>query len=157
MAKGGDVKGLSAHDEVREAAVKILWTRFDDMWAYRDSVLKGFDVDAVHDMRVASRRLRTAMQTFRPCFPRRTFREHYDCIKTLADLLGEVRDRDVLLEELAKDVEHLEDGRRAGVAGLVRSLEAERAARREALRAALEELDRRAYDRAFLTYLARSS
>lgn len=156
MAKGSDVRGLAAEDSVMQAAVKILWTRFEDMWALRDAVLKDFDVDGVHDMRVASRRLRTAMQTFKPCFPRRSYREHYDAIRALADLLGEVRDRDVLLEELDGDVERLAPDERSGVEGLIAELRLQQEHHRAGLRALLEKLDRDAYDRDFLGYLARS-
>lgn len=154
MAKGSDVRGLSAEDGTREAAVKILWTRFDDMWAYRTAVLESFDDDAVHDMRVSSRRLRTAMQTFRPCFARKAFKVHSDQVKILADLLGEVRDRDVLLDELKGDRETLPEDERAGLEGLIEDLRSQRKRHREALKLTLEELDRTAYDRAFLSYLA---
>ena len=85
------------------------------MWDQRDGVLKHFDVEAVHDMRVSSRRLRTAMQTFRPCFARKTFKPHAERIKALADLLGEVRDRDVMVDELKTDLERLPEDERAGL------------------------------------------
>jgi CHAD domain-containing protein len=157
MAKGSDVRGLTADDDLRNAAIKILWTRFEDMWTYHAGVSKDFDADAVHDMRVASRRLRTAMQTFRPCFSRKTFRRHYACIKEVADQLGEVRDRDVLLEELKGDVERLAEDQRAGVEAVMDRLRSERAGHRQALSALLEDLDRQAYDREFLAYLARQT
>jgi CHAD domain-containing protein len=155
MAKGSEVRGLSAEDSARDAAVKILWTRFDDMWAQRGAILESFDDDAIHDMRVSSRRLRTAMQTFRPCFARKSFKVHADQVKALADLLGEVRDRDVLLEELKGDRETLAEDERAGLEGLIHELRAERKLHREALKLMLEELERSAYDRTFLSYLAR--
>ncbi len=157
MAKASEVQGLQAEDEVRAAAVKILWTRFQDMWNYRDAVAKDFDADAVHDMRVASRRLRTAMQTFRPCFPRKSYREHYQRITGLADALGRVRDRDVQLDELKADLERLPKDQRSGVAALAETLHAERKAARADLRSLLKDLDATAYDREFLSYLARVS
>lgn len=157
MAKAAEVQGLTADDELRDAAVKILWTRFDEMWNFIDDVVKDFDADAVHDMRVASRRLRTAMQTFRPCFPRKTFKEHYERVRGVADALGEVRDRDVILDELQSDVDHLPLDQQSGVEALVETLRAEREGGRETLRAMLADLERSAYDREFLSYLARSS
>jgi CHAD domain-containing protein len=154
MAKGSDVRGLTAEDSTQDAAIKILWTRFDDMWAHHAAVLKDFDADAVHDMRVSSRRLRTAMQTFRPCFARKSFKVHSDRIKTLADLLGDVRDRDVLLDELKGDLERLPDDERGGLEGLITELRSQRKLHREALKLTIEELDGTAYDRTFLSYLA---
>jgi CHAD domain-containing protein len=157
MAKASEVQGLQAGDELRAAAVKILWTRFEDMWEYRDAVVKEFDADAVHDMRVASRRLRTAMQTFRPCFHRKSYKDHYQRITGLADALGRVRDRDVQLEELRADLEQLPDDQRSGVAGLVETLRAERKEARADLRSLLKDSETAAYDRDFLSYLARVS
>jgi CHAD domain-containing protein len=157
VTKGSSVEGLSAEDAVLDAAVKILWTRFEDMWSHHAGVLKDFDDEAVHDMRVASRRLRTAMQTFSACFPRKSFKEHVRCIKALADLLGEVRDRDVLLDELKGDLEWLPEEERAGVAALMDDLKAQRKVHREALRLMLENLQHTAYDRSFLSYLARAA
>lgn len=154
MAKGSEVRGPTANDSARDAAVKILWTRFEDTWAYHEAVLKNFDADAVHDMRVSSRRLRTAMQTFRPCFARKSFKIHADRMKALAGLLGEVRDRDVLLDELKGDHERLSEDERAGLEGLIDELRSQRKVHREALKLMLEELERTAYDRAFLSYLA---
>jgi CHAD domain-containing protein len=127
------------------------------MWAFGDAVVKDFDADAVHDMRVASRRLRTAMQTFRPCFPRRSFKEHYERVRAVADALGEVRDRDVILDELRSDVEGLPLDQQSGVEALVETLRAERESGRENLRDMLADLEHSAYDREFLSYLARSS
>jgi CHAD domain-containing protein len=154
MAKGSDVRGLTAEDITHDAAIKILWTRFDDMWAYHEAVAKDFDADAVHDMRVSSRRLRTAMQTFRPCFARKSFKVHADRIKALADQLGDVRDRDVLLDELKGDLERLPEDERNGLEGLIAELRSQRKVHREALKLTIEELDGTAYDRAFLSYLA---
>jgi CHAD domain-containing protein len=157
MTKGSEVRGLNADDSTREAAIKVLWTRFEDMWSQREGVLKRFDVEAVHDMRVGSRRLRTAMQTFRPCFARKSFKMHSERITALADLLGEVRDRDVLLDELKADQERLPEGERAGLDGLVGELKAQRKVYREELKLMLEELESATYDRSFLSYLARNT
>lgn len=157
MAKGSEVRGLSEEDTTHEAAIKVLWTRFEDMWSQGEGVLKNFDIEAVHDMRVASRRLRTAMQTFRPCFPRKSFKVHVARVKALADLLGEVRDRDVLLDELKSDLERLPEDERTGLAGMVAELKAQRKQYRDELKIMLEELESGAYDRAFLSYLARNT
>lgn len=157
MAKGSEVQGLRAEEDLRAAAVKILWTRFEDMWHFRDAVARDDDVDAVHDMRVASRRLRTAMQTFRPCFPRKSYKEHYQRITGLADALGRVRDRDVQIAELQADIEQLPEDQRSGVAALMETLRAERNGARADLRSLLKDLDASAYDRDFLSYLARVS
>ena len=79
----------------------------------RDGVLDIGDVERVHDMRVATRRLRAAMEVFEPCFPRKRFRKALKEVKALADALGERRDRDVEIEFLERFAER---GRPATIA-----------------------------------------
>ncbi len=58
-------------------------------------------------MRVATRRLRAALEVFEVCFPRKRRRKALKRVKALADALGERRDIDVeieLLESLADEV-----------------------------------------------------
>ena len=62
-----------------------------------DGVLDLDDIEPLHDMRVATRRLRAAMEVFRPCFPRKRYRRAMKPLKALADALGERRDRDVAI------------------------------------------------------------
>ena len=52
-------------------------------------------------MRVATRRLRAALEVFRPCFPRKRYKRALKRVKALADALGERRDRDVSIAFLA--------------------------------------------------------
>jgi len=58
------------------------------------------DSDAVHDMRVTSRRMRVALSNFATCLPRDYRKEVRTGLSTLADTLGKVRDLDVMLEEI---------------------------------------------------------
>lgn len=55
------------------------------------------DIDAVHDMRVTTRRLRVALSNFASCFPRHERREMKLLLEMLAGALGRVRDLDVML------------------------------------------------------------
>jgi CHAD domain-containing protein len=57
--------------------------------------------DAVHRMRVASRRLRSALASFRPLLDRGTLEDLRAQLKWLADLLGEARDAEVMRDRLA--------------------------------------------------------
>src|SRR4051794_17306089 len=51
-------------------------------------------------MRVATRRLRAAMEIFEDCFPHKRHRKALKPVKALADALGERRDLDVKIELL---------------------------------------------------------
>lgn len=90
------------------------------------------DADAIHDLRIASRRLRAALCHLEPCFPAQDVGRFRDSVRRLFTLLGEARDLDILMENLARDAA------RAGspLAGLVKRLLAQR---KEKLRRALPE------------------
>jgi CHAD domain-containing protein len=59
-------------------------------------------VDNLHSMRIAIRRMRYGMELFIECFERKYFLMLYDSIVDLQDQSGEVRDLDVLLENIHK-------------------------------------------------------
>ena len=67
---------------------------------HAEGVLDTSDIERVHDMRVATRRLRAAMEVFAACFPAKEHRRLLKEVKRLADALGERRDPDVAIEEL---------------------------------------------------------
>ena len=62
--------------------------------------VRRYDPDAIHDMRVALRRLRSALVTFRPLLDRDVTEPLREEVKWLAALLGAVRDTDVMQELL---------------------------------------------------------
>ena len=90
---------------------------------HADGVLDTTDIERVHDMRVATRRLRAALEVFEPCFPRKRFKAALREVKALADALGERRDRDVTIAALDAFAEAIGAGRparasRASIAAL---------------------------------------
>ena len=62
------------------------------------------DIEGVHQARVATRRLRSDLRTFRPMLDREWSQGLRDELGWIARILGEVRDGDVLLERLARSV-----------------------------------------------------
>ena len=101
MAKAQDVPGLSAELSYGEAAAAIVAVRAEEVFAHADRVLDTVDIERVHDMRVATRRLRAMLEIFEPCFERASLRPVLGDVKALADALGERRDPDVQLAALA--------------------------------------------------------
>ncbi len=67
-------------------------------------VRHGVDPEAVHQARVATRRLRSQLRTFRPALKNKAVRRVAGPLRSLAGMLGAVRDADVLAERLATDV-----------------------------------------------------
>ncbi len=99
----------------------------------RRGVLDVDDIERVHDMRVATRRLRAALEIFGPCFPRRELKAALRQVKELADALGERRDRDVSIATLETIRESMTALDRPGIETLIGRLRAEQAAANEAL------------------------
>ncbi|WP_292423544.1 CHAD domain-containing protein [Methanoregula sp.] len=60
------------------------------------------DIEHIHRMRVASRRLRAALPLFSSCFPEKDFRHWMHEIKSVTRALGEARDTDVQIAFLKK-------------------------------------------------------
>jgi CHAD domain-containing protein len=73
----------------------VVEARAGEVFEHGNGVLGVEDIEPVHDMRVATRRLRAALEVFRPCFPRKRYKRGLRQVKELADALGERRDRDV--------------------------------------------------------------
>jgi CHAD domain-containing protein len=86
------------------AAATVVRTRAGEVFEQAEGVLDLGEIERVHDMRVATRRLRAALEVFAPAFPRKRHRKALKRVKALADALGARRDADVeieLLESLA--------------------------------------------------------
>ncbi len=83
------------------------------------------DIERVHDMRVATRRLRAALEIFEPCFPAKPYGQALSEVKRLADALGERRDRDVAIAALHNFNDRMAAPDRRGVASLIEQFRAE--------------------------------
>jgi CHAD domain-containing protein len=100
MAKARDIEGLGPNTPYVEAAAATVAVRADELWEHSEGVLDTSDIERVHDMRVATRRLRAVLEIYEPCFDRAGFRSVLRDVKRLADALGERRDPDVELAAL---------------------------------------------------------
>ena len=84
-----------------EVGYAVLRRHFAVFLANEGGTRLGEDIEGLHDMRVAARRLRAAMQAFRPWAPVRMERFRLE-LGWVAAALGVVRDLDVQLERLAE-------------------------------------------------------
>lgn len=133
MAKARPIPELQPEEPFAIAAAKIVAVRAAELREHSDGVLDLNEIAGVHDLRVATRRLRAVLEVFRSCFPKRAYKAVVADLKDLADALGERRDRDVQVEALAEFASGLSEADRAGVDGLIESIAAERPAANAAL------------------------
>jgi CHAD domain-containing protein len=157
MAPPRPVRGLSCEDSFREAAGKVIGTRHEEMMSFAQAALEGRDIEGVHDMRVASRRLRAALELFGEVFPRKDLRPMLRQVKQLADALGEVRDRDVLLARLEAERKTHPPSQRLALDGLEADLRTQRDIARQDLKITLERLEREDFGRHFIAFVARET
>src|SRR5687767_15802584 len=122
MAKAREIPGIAAALPFREAAARAVETRTEEVFDHAADVLDTSDIEGVHDMRVATRRLRAVMEIFAPCFPKADLRRLLKQVKNLADVLGERRDPDVMIDGLEKVAEDLTGADYAGIQHLEEEL-----------------------------------
>jgi CHAD domain-containing protein len=127
MARARPIEGLDAEEPYATAAARIVAVRAREMADHSRDVLNVADIERVHDMRVATRRLRAALEIFEPCFPPERHAEALAEVKALADALGERRDRDVTIAALERFARALASPDRPGVASLIEQMRAEQA------------------------------
>lgn len=90
-----------------QAAARTIAVRGEEVFQHSAGVLDTGDIERVHAMRVATRRLRAVMEVYSPCFDRDELRPVLRDVKALADALGARRDPDVellALEQFAASV-----------------------------------------------------
>lgn len=133
MARAREVPGFDCDESFGSAAARVVGVRADEVFEHADGVLDVEEIERVHDMRVATRRLRAALEVFAPCFPAKRHRKALKRVKALADALGERRDRDVAIEFLAGLAGEAPEGDWAGLAALMDRLRDEQREANEAL------------------------
>lgn len=133
MAKARSLNGLGDDDRFAGVAARLVALRTDELFAYSEGVLDTDDIEPLHDMRVATRRLRAALEVFESCFEAKRYRRALRDVKQLADALGERRDRDVTLAALDGFAAGVEPADRPGIDSLRDRFRAEQLEANEAL------------------------
>jgi len=127
MAKARPIEGLRSDDPYAAAAAKVVAVRAREVADHSRDVLDVTDIERVHDMRVATRRLRAALEIFEPCFPAPKHKQALKEVKAIADALGERRDADVTIAALGRFAEGLAAPDRPGIASLAAEVRSDQA------------------------------
>jgi CHAD domain-containing protein len=121
-----------------EHLAAMLRSQLETLLAHDPVIRHGADSEALHQMRVASRRLRAYLRTARPVLDRDRAEALRDELAWLGGALAPLRDLDVLAAHLRGEAASLEPGERRAVARLLGRVRTERGAARAALLGALE-------------------
>ncbi len=116
---------------VGKLASLLIAAKVEEVARYADAAMSG-DVDGVHDMRVAVKRLREGMRVFSQLLPGKHRKRTMPMIEDLNDALGRVRDPDVMAEHARGLVEEAPEAAEA-VEAVIAGWENTRAREHEAL------------------------
>ena len=107
--------GVEPTDTMAEAGRKVLAFHFQKMLKEEDGAREGDDIEAVHKMRVATRRMRAALKMFAPYYKPKVVRDLEDDLRDTAQALGRVRDLDVALAHVDDYGAKLSEDAQAGL------------------------------------------
>ncbi len=135
------VSTVKAEEPFAQSGRHMLLERTRKFLEWPKEVLKHEDVEAVHKMRVASRRLRATLDAYESCCDPQIFKKVYRQVKRAADALGAARDTDVMLLNLHAQLEHMKSEEQAGMQWLIARLETFRQQKQQELETFLHTLD----------------
>ena len=98
--KAQPIEGLEASMPLSDAARRIVAVRAAELYAFVPEALDEHADTAMHDMRIAAKRLRYLLELVGFCFGE-VGTEAQGRARELQDVLGEIHDCDVMLERIA--------------------------------------------------------
>jgi CHAD domain-containing protein len=107
----GRQPGLDADDLMIEAAHKVLHFHYQQMLRHEAGTRAGEDIEELHDMRVATRRMRAAFSVFADHVSADATAPYLKGLKRTGRKLGAVRDLDVFWEKTERYISGLPAGR----------------------------------------------
>ena len=125
----------------REYGAESIRRAMGTMLSHAEAVGLATDDEAVHDMRVASRRLRAAIAVFEPAFKGKRFGRFRQHVKRLTDSLSHARDLDVMIGAVKKLCAEIPPPERIGVDAFRDHLAGRRAELQKKVRKSLKSLE----------------
>jgi CHAD domain-containing protein len=104
--KARKVKGLKPREPLRGSAARIVAVRLEELRDLAAEAVEPGAETAQHDMRIAAKRLRYALEIVEPCFGAPATEARL-AARELQDVLGEIHDCDVMLPKV-KGIRSLE-------------------------------------------------
>ena len=90
--------GVSPDDSLAAAGRKVWLFHFALMLSHEQGTMDGENIEELHDMRVATRRMRTAFDVFSQAFEPKALKHYLNGLRKVGRTLGAVRDMDVIME-----------------------------------------------------------
>ncbi|MBC8099001.1 MAG: CHAD domain-containing protein [Armatimonadetes bacterium] len=144
---------IKPEDTMSEAGRKVLVADFAKMLNHEAGSRIGEDIEHVHDMRVATRRMRSAFRLFEPYYKTKPIRPFVEQIKQIANALGAVRDLDVMLQDLTRYQGTLDVNGQDAMQPLLERLDKKRAKARKKLVAHFDGTSYQSFSAAYALFL----
>jgi len=145
--------GIEPQDDLAEAGRKVLGYHFAQMILHEAGTRLGEDIEELHDMRVATRRMRAAFEVFKEAFDRKAVKVHLKGLRATGRALGRVRDLDVFMEKAQHYLDTVPQEQRTGLTPLLSLWEAERLEDRTKMLHYLNSEDYANFKRRFLKFV----
>jgi CHAD domain-containing protein len=123
------------------------------MVRHEEGTRSGEDIEELHDMRVATRRMRAAFEVFAGGFKPKAIDPYLKGLRATGRALGRVRDLDVFMEKARQYLESLPEEARGGLDPLLEAWRKEREKGRGEMLAHLNSEDYTVFKRRFLVFL----
>ncbi len=134
--------GILPNDPMSEAGRKVWLFHFERMLKHEPGTRAGEDIEELHDMRVATRRMRSAFRIFDKYFESDVIAPFLQGLRHTGHALGAVRDLDVFMQKARKYLKTLPNDENDALNPLLNSWQKQRSGEREKM---LEYLDSASY------------
>lgn len=111
MAKGAPIYKLTRPDAPLVASAPAILVRLQEMYEWAGAMRDPRNVDDLHNMRIAAKRLRYTMEIFAPCFSG-DFRRALQVVEEIQERIGAIHDCDVLIPLLTRTLDKETDRER---------------------------------------------
>ncbi len=118
---------LTSQHTLAEVGRWLLRKSFRKLLSREDDTRADEDIEGVHQMRVATRKLRAILQIMSPVVPSKQVRHFRKELRKVANALAPVRDCDVFLEHVLTGLFSLPQAEQAGMTVLIDALQRDRA------------------------------
>ncbi len=130
--------GVLPEDLMSEAGRKVLRFHFQRMLDHEPGTRLGEDIEELHDMRVATRRMRAAFRVFRTYFEPDETKAFLKGLRRTGRALGSVRDLDVFMHKAQEYLDELPQEERLSLDPLLVTWQQQRQVAREGMLAYLD-------------------
>lgn len=135
------MRGVNVDTQTWLAARDFLLARSDDFFLQLTRSRESFEAEAIHDLRVSTRRMREGIALFSHCFRKRQFVPLRKELKRLTDMLGAIRNTDEALLFFSPLVGRCDAAADAAVMNIVVDLRSRRVEEQRDLKQELKKID----------------